>query len=161
MLMMEPEEIIQEEKLWLSKLRSLDTTWPTMITDCKKYAKCCEPCQRHGPLTHSPTESLTTSAAAYPFMRWAMDIDGPLRSSNQKKYILIMINYFTKWVAAESYTNIHGIDVQKFVWKYIICRHGIPYEIVIDNGLQFISDVFERFCARWQIRLSNSTSRYP
>ncbi|XP_024009744.1 uncharacterized protein LOC112084676 [Eutrema salsugineum] len=43
----------------------------------------------------------------------------------------------------------------------IICRHGLPYEIVTDNGPQFISDVFEDFCAKWRIRLNKSTPRYP
>ncbi|XP_024007922.1 uncharacterized protein LOC112083931 [Eutrema salsugineum] len=61
---------------------------------------------------------------------------------------------------AESYAKIQAIDVKKFIWKNIICRHGLPYEIVTDNGPQFISDVFEDFCAKWKIRLSKSTPRY-
>lgn len=78
---------------------------------------------------------------------WAIDIVGPLRSSRQKKCILIMIDYFTKWVEAESYAEIHYIYVQKFIWKYIICRYGLTYEIVTDNGKQFTSNVFGGFCA--------------
>lgn len=131
-----------------------------MVTYFAKYAKCCEKCQRHELLTHSPTEPLTTSSATYPFMRWAMDIARPLRSSPEKKYILIMTDYFKKWVEAKSYAKIQGIDIHKFVWKNIICRHGLPYEIVTDNGKQFTSNVFEGFCARWQTRLSKSTLHY-
>jgi len=47
------------------------------------------------------------------------------------------------------------------VWKHILCRHGIPYEIVIDNCSQFISTRFQGFCDKWGIRLSKSTPRYP
>ncbi|CAA7025869.1 unnamed protein product [Microthlaspi erraticum] len=66
-------------------------------------------------------------------MRWAMDVVGPLKIP-QKRFILIVTDYFTKWVEAESYANIRAEDVEKFVWKNIICRHGLPYEIVTDNG---------------------------
>ncbi|KAG7594099.1 Zinc finger CCHC-type [Arabidopsis thaliana x Arabidopsis arenosa] len=56
---------------------------------------------------------------------------------------------------------IKDAQVENFVWKNIICRHGIPYEIVTDNGSQFISARFEGFCEKWGIRLSKSTPRYP
>ncbi|XP_010481019.1 PREDICTED: uncharacterized protein LOC104759837 [Camelina sativa] len=135
--------------------------WPTMISDCEKFVAKCEKCQRHAPIIHQPTELLRAGIAPYPFMRWAMDIIGPLPTSRQKRYILVLTDYFTKWVEAESYANIKARDVQLFVWKYVICRHGLPYEIVIDNGSQFISLQFENFCARWRIKLSKSTPRYP
>jgi len=46
------------------------------------------------------------------------------------------------------------------VWKHILCRHRIPYEIVTDNGSQFISTRFQGLCDKWGIRLSKSTPRY-
>lgn len=94
-------------------------------------------------------------------MRWAMDIIGPFPSSRQRRCILVVTVYFTKWVKAKSYARIQAKDVQKFIWKFIICRHGLPYEIVIENGSQFISSTFEDLCAKWNIRLSKSTPQYP
>ena len=38
------------------------------------------------------------------------------------------------WVEAEAYANITDKEVQKFAWKNIICRYGLPYEIITDNG---------------------------
>ncbi|KAG7578456.1 Reverse transcriptase domain [Arabidopsis thaliana x Arabidopsis arenosa] len=143
------------------KIRKLGYYWPTMISDCKNYVLKCEQCQRHAPVIHQPTELMKAGAAPYPFMRWAMDIVGPLPASRQKRFILVMTDYFTKWVEAESYATIKAKDVQNFVWKYIICRHGLPYEIITDNGSQFISLQFEDFCASWRIRLNKSTPRYP
>ncbi|XP_024012926.1 uncharacterized protein LOC112087144 [Eutrema salsugineum] len=134
--------------------------WLTMLSDCEKYTARCEKCQRHGPMINLPTELLMTSTAPYPFMRWAMDIIGQFRrSTTQKQYVLVVTDYFTKWVEAEAYPEIHGIDVKKFVWKFLICRHGVPYEIVTDNGTQLTSIVFQDFCAKWKIRLSFSTPR--
>ena len=69
-----------------------------MVADCEAYARKCDKCQRHAPYIYCPTELLQSSTAPYPFMRWAIDIVGPMTSSRQRKYILIMTDYFTKWV---------------------------------------------------------------
>lgn len=72
-----------------------------------------------------------------------------------------MADYFNTWVEVESYIEIHGKDVQNSVWKYIICQHGLPYKIVTDKDKNFTLILFEGFCARWNIRMSKSTPRYP
>lgn len=71
------------------------------------------------------------------FVRWAMDIVGPLPASRGKRFLLVMTDYFTKWVEAETFPKIQSWEVQNFVWKNIICRYRLPYEIVIDNDTQF------------------------
>lgn len=90
-----------------------------------------------------------------------MDIVGPLQRSRQNWFIVVVTDYFTKWMEFESYVKIHDKDVQNFVWKYIICHHGLPYEIITDNSFQFTSIMFEGFCEWWRIRLSKSMPRYP
>ncbi|XP_019089230.1 PREDICTED: uncharacterized protein LOC109128021 [Camelina sativa] len=141
------------------RIKKRDHYWPTMMSDCEKYVAKYEKCQRHAPIIHQSTELLRAGIAPYPFMRWTIDIIGLLAASRQKRYILVLTDYFTKWVEAESYTNIKAKDVQLFVWKYIICRHGLPYEILTDNGSQFISLQFEDFCAKLRIKLRKSTPR--
>ncbi|XP_048628323.1 uncharacterized protein LOC125597842 [Brassica napus] len=143
------------------KVKNLGFYWPTMNADCETYARKCDKCQRHAKTIHSPTEFLHTLTAPYPFMRWGMDIIGPMPASRQKKFILVLTDYFTKWVEAEAYASITDKEVQHFVWKNIICRHGLPYEIITDNGSQFISHHFKGFCDRWRIRLNMSTPRNP
>ncbi|XP_048613404.1 uncharacterized protein LOC125587236 [Brassica napus] len=143
------------------KVRSLGFFWPTMNADCESYARSCDKCQRHAPSIHCPTEMLRTTVAPYPFMRWAMDIIGPLPCSRQRRFILVLTDYFTKWIEAEAYAQVTDKEVRGFVWKNIICRHGLPYEIVTDNGSQFMSGNFKEFCSKWNIRLSPSTPRYP
>ncbi|XP_013721006.1 uncharacterized protein LOC106424802 [Brassica napus] len=116
--------------------------WPTMIKDCEKFVRKCEKCQRHAPTIHRPAEVLSSISSMYPFMRWSMDIVGPLCNS-------------------KSYASIKDVQVENFVWRNIITRHGVPYEMVTDNGSQFISTRFEAFCEKWKIRLNKSTPRYP
>ncbi|CAE6199346.1 unnamed protein product [Arabidopsis arenosa] len=144
------------------KIKRLGYFWPTMISDCIDYAKRCKKCQMHAPLIHQPSEILSSISAPYPFMRWSMDIIGPMhRSTRGVQYLLVLTDYFSKWIEAEAYISIQDSVVKTFLWKHIICRYGVPYEIVTDNGPQFISNDFEDFCSAWGIKLSYSTPRYP
>ena len=69
-----------------------------------------------------------------------MDIVGKLPTiSGQRVYMLTVTEYFTKWVEAEAYHQIHDREVKKFIWNNVICRFRVPKEIVTDNGSQFIS----------------------
>ncbi|KAG7548009.1 Ribonuclease H-like superfamily [Arabidopsis suecica] len=144
------------------KIKRLGYFWPTMISDCIDYAKRCKKCQMHAPLIHQPSEFLSSISAPYPFMRWSMDIVGPMhRLTRGVQYLLVLTDYFSKWIEAEAYINIKDSVVKTFLWKHIIYRYGVPYEIVTDNGPQFISNDFEDFCSAWGIKLSYSTPRYP
>ncbi|KAL0713496.1 hypothetical protein Bca4012_020474 [Brassica carinata] len=98
--------------------------WPTMIKDCEKFARKCEKCQRHAPTIHQPAEVLSSISSPYPFMRWSMDIAGPLHNSKQKRFLLVLKDFFSKWVKADSYASIKDVQVENFVWKNIITRHG-------------------------------------
>ncbi|KAG7543894.1 Ribonuclease H domain [Arabidopsis thaliana x Arabidopsis arenosa] len=144
------------------KIKRMGYYWPTMITDCVKFAQRCKRCQLHAPMIHQPSELFSSISAPYPFMRWSMDIIGPLhRSTRGAQYLLVLTDYFSKWIEAEAYASIKDSAVNTFIWKNIICRHGVPYEIVTDNGPQFISHEFEAFCSEWEIKVSYSTPRYP
>jgi len=90
-------------------------------------------------------------------------VDGhnrPYARPKQKKLVLVLTDYFSKLREAESYASIKEAQVESFMWKHILCCHGVPYEIVTDNGSQFISTRFQGFCDKWGIRLSKSTPRY-
>ena len=88
------------------KVKSLGFYWPTMNADCEAYAQRCDQCQRHASTIHSPTQLLRTMTAPYPFMRWGMDIIGPMSSSRQKSIVLVLTDYFTKWIEAEAFPSI-------------------------------------------------------
>ena len=52
-----------------------------------------------------------------------------------KKYLLVDIDYFMKWVKAEPLANIRDVDAKKFIWKNIVTQFGVPHAIILDNGL--------------------------
>nr|KYP55824.1 Pol polyprotein [Cajanus cajan]KYP58976.1 Pol polyprotein [Cajanus cajan] len=75
-----------------------------------------------------------------------MDILRPFPpAKGQLKFLLVAIDYFTKWIEACSLAKITTENVQKFTWKSIICRFGIPHSLVTNNGRQFIAQRFEDF----------------
>ena len=77
------------------------------------------------------------------------------------KFLLIAIDYFTKWVEAEALATITETKVQHFVWKNIVCRFGIPRTIISDNGRQFDSQAFRSFCSNLGIRNKYSSPGHP
>ena len=70
-------------------------------------------------------------------------------------------NYFTKWVEVEPLANIRDVDVKKFLWKNIVTRFGIPRTLISENGLQFDSKAFRRYCCELGIMNRYSTPTYP
>ena len=84
----------------------------------------------------------------WPFAQLGIDIVDPLpQSKGQVKFLLVAIDYFTKWVEVEALATIMKSRIQSFVWKNIICRFGIPLTIILDNGRQFDSQAFRDFCS--------------
>ena len=73
----------------------------------------------------------------------------------------MVVNYFTKWAEAEALANIRDVDTKKFVWRNIVTNFGVPESLVSDNGLQFDSKTFCKFCSDLDIKNKYSTLAYP
>ncbi|URE41304.1 Retrotransposon protein [Musa troglodytarum] len=79
----------------------------------------------------------------------------------RRRYIIVGIDYFTKWVEAEPLATITAKRVEQFVWKNIVTRFGLPSVIITDNGTQFASTRFREFCASYRIQLRFSSVAHP
>ncbi|CAA7035389.1 unnamed protein product [Microthlaspi erraticum] len=120
------------------KIKKIGYFWPTMIGDCINVAAKCVPCK-----------------------------DTHRRSTPQRKHFKLRSRHIPlcagEWISSAP-CHAHGNALtswSNFVWQYIICRHGLPYEIVTDNGGQFVAAAFREFCASWNIKITYSTPRYP
>ncbi|MCI25134.1 protein NYNRIN-like, partial [Trifolium medium] len=121
--------------------------WPKILKDSTAYVKSCDKCQRHANIHHSPGELLQSVTSLWPFYKWGVDILGPFTiATAQVKFLIVAVDYFTKWIKAEAVATITAEKVKKFYWKKIICRYGIPKSIVSDNGKQFMSELVIQFC---------------
>ena len=92
------------------------------MTKVKEYVNKCDKYQRFAPLKHQPAEQLNSIVLPWPFAKWGLDILGELSCSlGGKHYVLMAIDYFTKWVTAEAYTIVNQSNTINFVWKHLIC----------------------------------------
>jgi hypothetical protein len=76
-----------------------------------------------------------------------MDLLGPLPpGQGNLRYVVVAIEYFSKWIKAKPLATITSTTVQKIYWQNIICRFEVPKAIIVDNGAQFDSVAFKTFC---------------
>ncbi|RDY08897.1 Pro-Pol polyprotein, partial [Mucuna pruriens] len=126
---------------------------PKKMRDCMDYVKKCDKCQRFAEGHRAPPENLHHVTSPWPFFKWGVDILGPFPPApGQVRFLIVAVDYFTKWVEAKPVATITAEKVKKFYWKKIICRFGIPAEIVSDNGTQFASKGTADFCKGLKIK---------
>ena len=127
--------------------------WPTILRDATDLVGKCKIFQEHAQISHLPSEPLTSVTSPWPFQQWGLDILGPLPiGKDQCKFIIVAVDYFTKWAKAEPLATIIEQKIRNFVWHNIICRFGIPRTLVSDNGNQFDNAKFRDFCAELGIK---------
>nr|KYP41011.1 Uncharacterized protein Mb2253c family [Cajanus cajan] len=86
--------------------------WPTMRLDCKRYVQKCKPCQEFGNLLKLPPTTLHSMLSAWLFVWWGMDILSPFPiAKGQLKFLIVGINYFTKWIEAKALAKITAVNV--------------------------------------------------
>ena len=90
---------------------------------------------------------------------WRMDVTEPIepKASNGHRFILVAIDYFTKWVEVASYKSVTKQAVVKFIRKGIICWYGLPECIITNNAKNLNSKLMEDLCDQFKIKHSNST----
>ncbi|XP_021735240.1 uncharacterized protein LOC110701933 [Chenopodium quinoa] len=136
--------------------------WPTMIQDAKDLVRKCEKCQKFAPVIHRPSRDLQPILNPLPFAQWGLDILGPFPEAlYQKKWLIVGIDYFNKWIEAEAASNITEQTVRKFIWQNIITRFGIPKVLVFDHGRQFDNLSLRRYTDQFGIKLAYSAVCHP
>ncbi|GJS08395.1 reverse transcriptase domain-containing protein [Tanacetum coccineum] len=96
------------------------------------------------------------------FYQWGLDILGPLlKGPGKLKFIIVAIDYFTKWMEANPLAKTIGKEVQKFVFENIVCNFGLPRVIMTDNRTQLVNDPFKSWCEKWKIKQMNTAVAHP
>ena len=81
--------------------------WPTILRDATDLVRKCKICQEHSKISHLPSKPLTSITSPWPFQQWGLDILGPLPiRKGQCKFIIVAVDYFTKWAEAEPLATI-------------------------------------------------------
>ncbi|KAK9070616.1 hypothetical protein SSX86_011018 [Deinandra increscens subsp. villosa] len=122
----------------------------------------CQACQAHAPVSMRAKNELIPVTSAWPFQKWGMNIVGPFPpASRGVRFLLVVIDYFTKWIEAKPLACISGKQVKKFVWEHIVCRFGLPLYIITDNGQQFAGNPFAEWCEELHINQIFTSVAHP
>nr|GEV72178.1 reverse transcriptase domain-containing protein [Tanacetum cinerariifolium] len=106
--------------------------WPTMHRDAREEIRKCDSCQIHSPIPKLPKTLMTSIMAPWPFFQWGMDVLGLLTEAPGKiRFIIMAVDYFTKWIDAKPLAKTTGKEVKKFVWDNIVGSLTFRSEAVI------------------------------
>jgi hypothetical protein len=88
-----------------------------MVDDCIKYQKGCEACQRFMNIQLAPTGIMNSIVKLWPFRGWGLDFIGEIQPGSSKGhwFILVTMDYFTKWTEAVALRNMTHPEVISFV----------------------------------------------
>ena len=103
----------------------------------------------------------TPISAVEIFDIWGIDFMGPFPSSNGYFYILVAVDYVSKWVEAIATKTNDKHEVLKFVKNNIFSRFGIPRAIISDNGTHFKNSTFRTLLAKYGVDFRLSTPYHP
>ena len=116
--------------------------WDNMYRDCEQVVKTCDVCQRRR--THKKeVEPLKPHTGSYLFKRIGIDLVGFHEAATGEKYIVVARDDFSGWVEAKALFNKTSKEVYLFLYENIICRYGIPIELIADRGELFYRRVLE------------------
>ncbi|XP_073133750.1 uncharacterized protein [Henckelia pumila] len=129
--------------------------WPTILNDALALVISCESCQWHSRLQHQPAALMKGIVAACPFDQWGIDIVGSFPPAPaQKKFLLVAIEYFSKWVEAEALARITEGEVLKFLWKNTVCSNG-QVEVTNRSLVQSLKTRLGKAQGNWVEELSS------
>ena len=136
--------------------------WPTLRKDCQEYVRKCHECQVFADMHRAPPQCLASISSPWPFAMWSTDLLCPfLVAKSQIKYVIVAVDYFTKWIEAEAVAAITAERGKSFYWQRIICRFGVPKAIVSDNRTQFVSRSTQQYCESLGIELRITSVEHP
>ena len=148
------------EKTW-QKTREV-AIWYGQRNNCKLYVRGCAICNRQKKGGERLRGEQQLFHAGYTLERVHIDIMGPLiTTQNANRYILVIVDQFTKWVEAYPMKDQQGETVAKIVVGEFIAKFGCPLEIPTDQGRNFEGVLFKEMCALLEINKTRTTSFRP
>ncbi|GJU21881.1 reverse transcriptase domain-containing protein [Tanacetum coccineum] len=103
--------------------------WPTIYKDAHDFVTRCDICQRQGKISQRDEMPQNSIQVCEIFDMWGIDFMGPFPSSRGNKYILVAVDYLSKWVEAKALPPIKPECFCKFL-KSLFSRFGAPRAII-------------------------------
>nr|GFB04857.1 reverse transcriptase domain-containing protein [Tanacetum cinerariifolium] len=142
------------------KVFDLGSYWPSIYKDAFELVKCCNSCQRQGKVSQKDEMPQNFIQICEFFDVWGIDFMGPFPSSKGNKYILVSVDYLSKWVEAKALSTNDARVVVKFL-KSLFSRFGTPKAIISDRGTHFCNEQFSRVMTKYGVTHRLSTAYHP
>nr|GEV89195.1 reverse transcriptase domain-containing protein [Tanacetum cinerariifolium] len=134
--------------------------WPTIYKDAHELVKNCDSCQRQGKFLQRDEMPQNSIQICEIFNVWGIDFMDPFPSSRGHKYILVAIDYLSKWVEVKALPTNDARVVCKFI-KSLFARFGTPRAIISDRGTHFCNDQFAKVMHKYGVTHHLSTAYHP
>ncbi|KAL5565133.1 hypothetical protein UlMin_028297 [Ulmus minor] len=135
--------------------------WPSLFKDAFKFVSMCDDCQRSGNISRRHEMPLNNILIIDLFDVWGIDFMGPFPSSHSNKYILVGVDYVSKWVEAVALPTNDARVVINFLKKHIFSRFGTPRAIISDGGKHFCNNQFETLLQKYGVTHRIATPYHP
>ncbi|GJV77233.1 reverse transcriptase domain-containing protein [Tanacetum coccineum] len=134
--------------------------WPTIYKDAHELVKNCDSCQRQGKISQRDEMPQNSIQVCEIFDVWGIDFMGPFPSSRGNKYILVAVDYLSKWVEAKALPTNDARVVCKFL-KSLFARFDAPGAIISDRGTYFCNDQFTKVMLKYGVTRRLFTAYHP
>ncbi|KAK8998732.1 hypothetical protein V6N11_084115 [Hibiscus sabdariffa] len=135
--------------------------WPTLFKDAHNFFKRCNRCQRTGNISRRHEMPLQNILEVELFDVWGIDFMGPFPSSYGNLYILLVVDYVSKWVEATVVPRSDSKTVQRFLQKNIFTRFGMPRAIISNEGKHFDNKLIAKMLQRFGVTHKIDTAYHP
>ncbi|GJV00084.1 reverse transcriptase domain-containing protein [Tanacetum coccineum] len=144
-----------EEPLSLQKFY-----WPTIIKEAHTLVQLCEACQKIRNISKRDEMPLTNIQVCEIFDIWGIDFMVPFLKSHKFEYILVDVDYVSKWAEARALPTNDARVVVTFL-KKLFCRFGMPKALISDRSTPFYNKIIEKTMKRYGVNHRFSTSYHP
>nr|GEW92168.1 reverse transcriptase domain-containing protein [Tanacetum cinerariifolium] len=134
--------------------------WPTIYRDAQDLVKTCDVFQRQGKISQRDEMPQNSIQVCKNFDVWGIDFMVPFSSSRGNKYILVVVDYLSKWVEAKALPTNDARVVCKFL-KNLFARFGTPRAIISDRGTHFCNDQFAKVMLKFGVTRHLATPYHP
>ncbi|CAL5429737.1 unnamed protein product [Camellia sinensis] len=135
--------------------------WPSLFRDSYSFCKSCDPCQKTGNISQRNEMPKIPILFCEIFDVWGVDFMGPFLVSFGYVYILLAVDYVSKWVEAKATRTDDSKVVTEFIKSNIFSRFGIPRALISDRGTHFCNRTVETLLRKYHVTHMVSTTYHP
>ena len=126
--------------------------WPSLFKDAHHFVAICDKCQRMGNISKWDEPPISPILEVKLFGIWGMDFMGPFPSSFSHMYILLAVDYVSKWVEAISTCTNDASVVVKFLRSHIFTRFSTPRALITYGGTHFCNKLVDKVLQKYDVR---------